>query len=96
MKVSELPEDTNLTLVKVRLPDDVYQEFQKYAGGEKEMYIAGGVMMEFFMSPHSKDHIDENGESYRQLYLLPPQYTPSQILDWEVASIDKEKIEEVE
>ena len=96
MKVSELPENTNLTLVKVRLPDDVYREFQNYAGGEREMYIAGSIMMEFFMSPHAKDHVDENGSSYRQLYPLPSRYTPKHILDWEVVSIDTEKVEEVE
>lgn len=76
MKVSELPENTNLTKVKVRLPKDVLKKYKEYAGGEKEMYIVGSMMGDFFLSPTIKKE--------RRLYPMPLGVIPEDILNWEV------------
>ena len=78
MKVKELPEDTNITKVKVRLPEDVLQSFKDCLGGEPEMWIAGQIMGEFFISPNSPETKE------RRLYPLPFPYLPNIILEWEV------------
>jgi hypothetical protein len=79
MLVKELPEDTNLTKVKVRLPESDFELFQNYAGGEKEMWIAGYYMDTFFLTP-----VNPGSESKKNLYPLPEGLTPTSILDWEV------------
>ena len=78
MKVNELPEDTNLTNIQVRLPKDILELFEKSCGGEEVMYIAGPNMGEFFMSPDSKE------SKTRRLYPLPTGIFPTDIIEWEV------------
>lgn len=36
MKVNQLPQDTNLTKVKIRLPDKILKQYQDYAGVKKK------------------------------------------------------------
>jgi hypothetical protein len=86
MKVSELPENTNLTEVKVKLPSEVLKDFKNYMGGEQEMYIIGFTMGDFFLSPQPKS-IKE-----RRLYPLPPHIEASNILDWEVVEVNNTKV----
>lgn len=78
MKVKELPENTNLTKIKVKLPDDVLKQYKEYAGGESEMYIVGATMGDFFLSPNAP------GTKSRRLYPMPIGINPSDILEWEV------------
>lgn len=81
LKVNQLPKDTNLAKVKVRLPDEVFKQYQDYGGGEKEMWIGGGMMGDFFMST------DPPGSKERRLFPMPELVNPSDILEWEVVEI---------
>jgi len=80
MKVSELPEDTNLRDIKVELPDDVLEQYQEYCGGEKQMYVVGSMMGDFFLSPDPYN----DGKGKRRLYPMPLAVIPQHILGWEV------------
>lgn len=79
MKVKDLPEDTDLSTVLIELPDEVLEQYQDYAGGEKRMYIAGQMMGDFFMSP-MKPHPKKS----RPIFPMPLGVEPSDILEWEV------------
>lgn len=81
MLVSELPESTNLMLVRVILPDDVLEKYVNYLGGEKEMYVVGFFMGDWFMSP------TPSSKEERRLYPMPVSVYPHDILGWEVAEI---------
>lgn len=78
MTLKELPEGTDLTKIKLVLPDNILTLYQEYWGGEKEMYIVGELMGDFFMSPNSKE------EENRRLYPLPASVLPIDMLDWQV------------
>jgi hypothetical protein len=78
MKVNELPEKSNITNVKVKLPVDALEKYKKYAGGEEEMWIVGWTMGDFFMSSDGKD------KKSRRLYPMPESIKPQDILEWEV------------
>jgi hypothetical protein len=80
-KVKELKEGTNLTKVKVKLPENVLKEYENYYGGQPEMFIAGSMMGDFFLSPNKP------GNKNRKLYPMPANAQPSDILDWEVVEI---------
>ena len=80
MKVSELPNDKDLSDVLIELSDEVLEDFKAFLGGEKRMYLVGETMGEFWLSPDPK----AEGQK-RRLYALPMGYVPSDILDWEVA-----------
>ncbi len=79
MLVKELPKDTNLTKVKVKLPPNVLELYQKYAGGDEEMWIAGGMMGDFFLTPQSPEI-----KGQKRLYPMPEPINPNDILEWEV------------
>ena len=79
--VKNLPKDTNLTKVKVKLPDNVLEEYKGYCGGEPEMWIVGDLMGDFFLSPTAPT------PEHRRLYPMPITVQPSDILDWEVVEI---------
>jgi len=81
MKVKELPKNTNLTTIKVKLPKKVLIEYKAYCGGEEEMYVVGDMMGDFFMSPFPSD---TKGE--RRLYPMPISVNPKDILEWEVTN----------
>jgi len=80
MFVKDLSDSINLTKVKVRLPEEVIKKYRAYYGGEPEMWIAGGFMGDFFLSP------DPPGVKPRRLYPMPENVKPSDLLDWEVVS----------
>lgn len=80
-KVSDLPKDSNLTKVKVRLPDNVLKLYKEYGGGEPEMWIAGAMMGDFFLSPNPP------GPGERRLYPMPVQVEPTDIIGWEVVEV---------
>ncbi len=54
MKVNELSKDTKLQSIKVRLPNYVFEYYQKYNNGkcEEEMWLVGRLTCfdEFFLS----------------------------------------------
>jgi hypothetical protein len=81
MKVSELPKGTNLTKVKVKLPLEILQKYQDYAGGKKEMWIVGGMMGDWFMSSSSPKN------KKRRLYPMPIGVDPIMILEWDVVKV---------
>lgn len=81
MKVKELPENTDITKVKVELPEMVLKAFKAYTGGKKHMYPVGNTMGEFWFSPNKPT---KSGKGTRRLYALPYGYMPSVILEWEV------------
>lgn len=78
-KVNQLPEKTNLTKLKVKLPPAVLEAYKNYCGGEEEMWVVGDLMGDFFLSPLPPD---TKGE--RRLYPMPPEVVPADILEWEV------------
>jgi len=78
MLVKDLPKNTDLAKIKVRLPAPVLASYKRYCGGEPEMWIAGSTMGDFFLSPHPPS----GGE--RRLYPMPIDVQPSDILKWEV------------
>lgn len=79
MKVKDLKDkETNLTKIKVRLPDDVFQKYKDYCGGEQEMWIGGFMMGDFFMS------IDTPTEKKRKLFSMPEGVETKDILEWEI------------
>lgn len=84
MKVNELPKETNLTLVKVQLPTEALAKFQKFCGGESQMWIIGDWMGEFFLSPQPP-----SSEGKRDLYPKPPDVNVADILGWDVVEIIK-------
>ena len=84
MVVKELKKDQDLTKVRVKLPEDVLKQYKDYGGGEPEMYIAGSMMGDFFMSPDPPDNKVE-GKATRRLYPMPQFVEPKDILEWEVA-----------
>lgn len=79
MKVKELPQDTDLTTVKVELPNNVLTKYKNYVGGEKEMYIVGNMMGDFFLSPFPK-----TTKGDRVIYPMPLGVFPEDILEWNV------------
>jgi hypothetical protein len=79
MKVKDLDESVNLQKVKVKLSSDVLKVFKDYCGGEEIMFIAGPMMGEFFMKSTKKGK-----DGNYQLFPLPGQYEPENILEWEV------------
>jgi len=94
MTVEELPEGTNLTRARVILPDDALEQYQEYLGGEKEMYIVGALMGDFFLSP-TRPTSDCKGS--RSLCPMPQFIDPPDILKWEVAQVleDEDLVEGV-
>jgi hypothetical protein len=78
MKITDLPDNFDLTDTLVELPENVLKQFKNFAGGEKHMYIVGATMGDFFMSP------DKKGSKKRRLYPLPLSVEPRDIADWEV------------
>lgn len=81
MKVKDLPENTSLATIKVRLPKKTLVEYKAYCGGEEQMYIVGSMMGDFFLSPVSPE---TKGE--KKLYPMPPSVVPQDILEWEVVA----------
>ena len=82
MKLSSLPEDTNVQTFKLKLPEDALAKFKAFAGGEPEMYVVGPVMgWGCMMSPEPPDH-----KGKRRLFPVPEDIHPKEILEWEVVS----------
>ena len=81
MKLKDLPGNTNVLKLKLKLPKIALQEFKEYLGGETEMYIVGPMMGDFFLSPMPPDIKGE-----RRLYSLPISIETSELLEWEVIS----------
>lgn len=86
MKVKELPENTNLTDIKVELPSYALNEYKSYLGGEKEMWIVGAMMGDWFLSP------DPKSQNKRTLFPMPITIEPRDILEWNVVDIEPRDI----
>jgi len=75
MLVKDLPKDTNYKNIKVKLPDNALQIFEKFEGGESEMWIVDNN----YMSSQSPKEI------IRQLYLFPNHLLSiNEIYNWEI------------
>ncbi len=79
MNVQDLPEKTNLTKIKVKLPKKALDQYKSYCGGEEEMWIVGSMMGDFFLTP---DKPTKEGE--RKLFPMPELINPGDILKWKV------------
>lgn len=79
MKVNELAKDNNLTKIKVKLPESIFESYKNYLGAEPEMWIVGYMMGDFFLSPDAP-----STKGNRILYPMPLGVIPKDILDWEV------------
>lgn len=79
MKIKDLPPQADLTKFRVKLPAKALKQYKAYAGGESIMYIVGGMMGDFFMSP---DAPTKKGN--RRLYPMPTLVTPQDILNWTI------------
>lgn len=77
-KITDLPNNFDLTNTLIELPDDVLKQFKEHAGGEKHMYIVGHYMGDFFMTP------DKKGSAKRRMYPLPLGIVPRDIANWKV------------
>lgn len=84
LKVKDFPPSTDLTTIKVRLPAKTLKAFKAFGGGEREMYPVGDVMgYGFMLSPQFP------GTEKRQLFPLPPEMSPAEMLDWTVVGEGK-------
>lgn len=79
MKLSDLPPDTDISAIPVKVPAKALRAFRAYAGGEPVMYPAGDCMgYGFMMSPQPP------GAGDRRLYPLPPTIDQTDILKWTI------------
>lgn len=79
VRLKDLPPNTNLVNIKVKLPAKALKTFISYGDGEKEMYPVGAVMgYGCMMSP------DKPGTSERRLYPLPPEISQTEILEGKI------------
>jgi hypothetical protein len=84
MKLRELPDDTNVLDVKLKVPEKELAAYREYCGTEvnDEVYVVGTLMGDFFISnePRTRD-----GQGKRQIFPMPESIQPEDLLDWEVA-----------
>jgi len=87
MKVKDLPDDTIVEKVLLRIPDDIFTSnelIRLSAVPEQEVYIVGGVMGDFFIS---NQHPDVKGN--RRVY--PLMGAEDTIDEWDVIEVCKAK-----
>lgn len=79
VKIGDLPEQTNLQSVKVKLPLHVYKasSLPMYGIKNKPVYLQGWVMGDFFVKTDLKSS---------QVYPMFWSSVPSDIKEWEVVS----------
>lgn len=78
MKIKDLPKDTNLQKIKVKLPKNIYNasSLPNYnIKADTPVYLQGWVMGDFFVKINLKSS---------QIYPMFWSYTPTDIDSWEV------------
>lgn len=85
MKVKDLPDNSDLFNMKIKLTPELQQLYADYSSkGEDEIYLVGPLMGDWFISPHPPDHVKENGEKGREIYPMPLMVEPRDFLECEV------------
>jgi len=79
MKVKELPEETNIVGLHVRIPDHVFNSGLIQLSGipQQDVYIAGSIMNDFFVST-----ISNKTKGKRRVY--PLMGMEDTLLDWDI------------
>ena len=77
MKIKDLPDNTNLQYVPVRLPDDIYfaSSLPAYRKKNVPVYLWGWIMGDFFVKLNPKS---------RKIYPMYWASMPENIKEWEV------------
>lgn len=85
MKASDLPPDTNLTCVLLKVPAKALRAFKAFGGGKPLMYPVGDCIgAGFMMSPQPP------GKGERRLYPLPPEVEAFDLRGWTVVPTPKD------
>lgn len=79
VKINDLPKDTNLQGIKVKLPKHIYtsSSLPMYGIKNKPVYLQGWVMGDFFVKTDLKSS---------QIYPMFWSFVPSDFQEWEVVS----------
>ena len=79
VKIKDLPKDTNLQGIKVKLPKHIYtsSSLPMYGIKNKPGYLQGWVMGDFFVKTDLKSS---------QIYPMFWSFVPSDFQEWEVVS----------
>jgi hypothetical protein len=79
VKIKDLPQDTNLQGIKVKLPKHIYtsSSLPMYGIKNKPVYLQGWVMGDFFVKTDLKSS---------QIYPMFWSFIPSDFQEWEVVS----------
>ena len=77
VKIKDLPKDTNLQTVKIKLPKNIYNasSLPMYGIKNKPVYLQGWVMGDFFVKTDLKSS---------QIYPMFWSFVPSDFSEWEV------------
>jgi hypothetical protein len=77
MKIKDLPENTDLQKIKVRLPESTYlaSSLPMYGIKNKPVYLQGWVMGDFFIKLSPKD---------TKIYPMFWSFVPSDLKEWDV------------
>lgn len=80
MKVSDLPEDSNLSKVQVEIPDDLLKNIREYYPNHEGItYVIGYGMGDFWIS------VDPPGGKRDLIPMsLFPSFNSRDILDWKI------------
>lgn len=81
MKARDIPPDTDLTQILLKVPAKALRAFRAYGGGEPLMYPVGDCMGYGFMMSD-----EPVGADKRRLYPLPPEVSRTDLLDWTVVT----------
>ena len=80
--IKDLPNSTNVINIKVRIPDDIFNDMSDQKGAEKEMWIMGSFMGELWFTPTPPS---EDGKGERLLIMFPRDtYEINRLLEFEV------------
>jgi hypothetical protein len=79
VKIKDLPQDTNLQNIRVKLPKHIYasSSLPMYGIKNKPVYLQGWVMGDFFVKTDLKSS---------QIYPMFWSFVPSDFQEWEVVS----------
>lgn len=84
MKLKELPADTDVLGIKIRLTLELKEAYENYSSkGESEIYLVGDMMGDWFISPNSKN------DSRRSLYPMPLSVDPADFLECEIIELNE-------
>jgi hypothetical protein len=82
LKIKDLPKDTNLQNLKVKLPRHIYESssLPLYKIKNVPVYLMGWVMGDFFVKTNKKS---------TQIYPMFWDFLPSDFKEWEVVNFEE-------